>query len=89
MKDGQAKISYAQITQKKKEEREAKLAAEKAAAAAAASTTSTTTSNVTLTSSGSAAAGPELTADSDNTKKFVKEQPAVKLNQFHGKSFFY
>ena len=89
MKDGQAKISYAQITQKKKEEREAKLAAEKAAAAAA-STTSTTTSNVTLTSSGSAAAaGPELTADSDNTKKFVKEQPAVKLNQFHGKSFFY
>ena len=87
MKDGQAKISYAQITQKKKEEREAKLAAEKAAAAAA-STTSTTTSNVTLTSSGSAA-GPELTADSDNTKKFVKEQPAVKLNQFHGKSFFY
>ena len=88
MKDGQAKISYAQITQKKKEEREAKLAAEKAAAAAA-STTSTTTSNVTLTSSGSAAAGPELTADSDNTKKFVKEQPAVKLNQFHGRSFFF
>ena len=83
MKDGQAKISYAQITQKKKEEREAKLAAEKAAAAAAASTTSTT-SNVTLNSSGSAAAGPEP-ADSDNTKKFVKEQPAVKTNQFHGK----
>ena len=87
MKDGQAKISYAQITQKKKEEREAKLAAEKAAAAAA--STTSTTSNVTLNSSGSAAAGPELTADSDNTKKFVKEQPAVKLNQFHGKSFFY
>ena len=87
MKDGQAKISYAQITQKKKEEREAKLAAEKAAAAAA--STTSTTSNVTLTSSGSAAAGPELTADSDNTKKFVKEQPAVKLNQFHGRSSFY
>ena len=82
MKDGQAKISYAQITQKKKEEREAKLAAEKAAAAAA--STTSTTSNVTLNSSGSAAAGPEP-ADSDNTKKFVKEQPAVKTNQFHGK----
>ena len=87
MKDGQAKISYAQITQKKKEEREAKLAAEKAAAAAA--STTSTTSNVTLNSSGSAAAAGPEPADSDNTKKFVKEQPAVKTNQFHGKSFFY
>merc|ERR1712066_74938 len=71
--DGQTKISYAQITQKKKEEREAKLAAEKAAAA----------SNATSTPSGSAATNAEP-ANSDNTK-IVKEQPAVKTtNQFHG-----
>ena len=77
MQDGQTK-TYAQITQKKKEEREAKQAAERAAAMAAAANA---TSNATSTTSVSNAEP----ADSDNTKKIVKEQTAVKTNQFHGK----
>ena len=84
MQDGQTK-TYAQITQKKKEEREAKQAAERAAAMAAAANA---TSNATSTTSVSNAEP----ADSDNTKKIVKEQTAVKTNQFHGKKisiFFY
>ena len=78
MQDGQTK-TYAQITQKKKEEREAKQAAERAAAMAAAANA---TSNATSTTSVSNAEP----ADSDNTKKIVKEQTAVKTNQFHGKN---
>ena len=85
--DGPTK-TYAQITQKKKEEREAKAAAAAAAAAAekASSTAALTSSssNPALPANASVTNVDQPAADSDNTKKIVKET-AVKHNQHFGK----
>ena len=89
--DGPTK-TYAQITQKKKEEREAKAAAAAAAAAAAEKASSTaaltsSSSNPALPANASVTNVDQPAADSDNTKKIVKET-AVKHNQHIGEQYF-